>query len=381
MRLTTSLRRCVTAALVLSSAFVAGVPFAAAGASPSTSTPKTVETYLSFDNNGSRLSSYSAPCKNGRCADSLKIRWVKGQCFDQRTYPPIAASWMYKGLPTARYWPIASPCGVGITLTWSPRGNLNPPTWIKAPDKHQDLVRFPSRADGSTVYFYGGKTASQIQWLKTGKVMGTVTVPPSADDVNWTSEPTVSPNNHPRHASVGHLASPTVNLLGRTGTFSDAATNAAVTSNADGIQFAWFLSLANRGKPYRGCHKVGATWWTDPPVMFEYTSGGALNGRLNVLQCPLGSQGNPVPFNMANFTWAPNLGNSGYNLTSMAASFNNYNVNGGPGFFPQPPPNTDGLYFEFDLDDFQWSYWTNGGTYDGGKLNHPKHVRLVTWRG
>ena len=115
--------------------------------------------------------------------------------------------------------------------------------------------------------------------------------------------------------------------------------------------------------------------------MFEYTSKGAIQGRLNLMTCPV-VDGQPADFNMINFAWAQSGDGSTYDLTSATASFNNAPLSRAPaGWFPQPPAGTDGLYFESDLDDFQSAYWLHGQNYLGKALSHPQHVRLETWTG
>ena len=348
-----------------------------------TSQPKTVASQLTLDNNGTFVASYVSPCtKKGICDNGLRLTWAQGPCYDQRTYPPLAVGWFYQNIPTAKYWPIASPCGVGITMEWSPGGTLQPPNWVHAPLKNQDLVRFPKHANGATVYSYGGHAPTQAQWLLNGKVKSTIALP-AADDAAWSSDPTPPASASKRVHKNSSPAAPTIVLLGRKGSFTDAWSTTSAPSNADGIQLAWFLSEQQKGQGRgRGCRLVDGTYWTDPPVMFEYTANGALEGRLNLLACPTDRGGDPLDFNMLDFNWKENSSDNGYVLDGISASINNQPVQGNTSdWFPAPPSGTNGLYFESDLDDFQWAYWLNGSSYLGGAISHPAHVRLETWAG
>jgi hypothetical protein len=341
------------------------------------STPLTIASHLTLDNDGTVVAAYPAPCtvKHG-CDNGLRLLWAKGPCYDQRTYPPIAVGWFYKSVPTAKYWPIASPCGSGIRLQWNTGGTLMYPNWVNAPLSNQDLVRFPSHSNGATVYSYGGHNTLTAQWLMNGKITSTITLP-AADDAVWSSFTGTPP------APTTTPATPSVLLWGRTGSFTDATSTTQAPPGSNGIQFAWYLSLSQEGLGReRGCRLVNGTYWTDPPVMFEYTTQGKLDGRLQLLPCPTDSGGNPLDFNMINFGWTANSTHTGYVLDNASGSLNNNPVDGtNPNWMPQPPATADGLYFESDLDDFQSAYWLNGSSYEGGAIKHPEHVRMETWTG
>ena len=83
--------------------------------------------------------------------------------------------------------------------------------------------------------------------------------------------------------------------------------------------YFWYLSLRQRGLPYRGCYTVNGTAWTTPPVVVEYTTGGALNSGAPVVTCPKDAEGKLEPINMLNFSWGLSPDGTKNVLTAMTA--------------------------------------------------------------
>ena len=164
------------------------------------------------------------------------------------------------------------------------------------------------------------------------------------------------------------LSQPAVELLGRDAEANDESITTAAPAGTNGIQFGWYLSLSQRGKPWRGCLLVGSTYWATPVVTFGYTNGPSLDSRLHAMKCATDSQGKPIHFNQLDFSWQPSPDGTKNVLSSVTGSFDG---SAAPNNFPQPPSGTDGLDFGFDLDDYQQTFWTNDGAVVGPKLSAP----------
>ena len=154
------------------------------------STSSTPVSFLVLNNNGKPVGTSISPCNSkGDCADSIRFDWPAGRCFEQRRYAPIVTVWMYKHNPLPNYWPIVTDCSDGITLYWNSKGVMTPAAWQGAVDEHQDLYRIPKHSDGANIYFQGGESLMQAEWMKAGEVISSVAIPGPADNVYWSSAP------------------------------------------------------------------------------------------------------------------------------------------------------------------------------------------------
>ena len=186
----------------------------------------------------------------------------------------------------------------------------------------------------------------------------------------------------PEHAS-GALSQPSATLLGRDANLNDAYTSNTAPSWANGIDFAWFLPLDQAYDSFRGCYRVGRTYWTAPPVAYAYTTDGYLNSPASVLTCPRDSTGFPLHFNHLTFSWALSADGTDNVLTHVTGNFNNGDkVWPVPrNLIPQPPTGSDGLQFGFHHDNYQSSQWTQDGVLLYPFLSSPGHTRMATWQG
>lgn len=356
-------------------------------APPVTKTPS----FLTLGASGNQPSVNESPCTSGKsCANGVRFSWPAAQCFDKDRMNPIIIVWTVNGKIPANNWPVFASCSTGIQLTWGVNNKLTDASWIGSSSPHagmtvcfgkQDFCSksdcvtmgcLPKSTNGADVFFQGGDTLSDAQWTLNGAVLGSA-APVDVSEVSWSGS---SPNtlSFPRSGVVANqsTSTPHLHLLGRNGGNAPQSTTTGAPGSANGVNFKWFLSPAGRNKQ---CINAGTIAWTNPPVVFEYTSGGALNAPVSVLPCSMNSVGSPIFFNGVNFQWTRDA--SGNHLTTAQPTYNGMPMTTvSNDSVPQPPANTDGVIFEFHHDDYQWTNWSADGTAYTNTVPAPGHTRM-----
>lgn len=334
-----------------------------------------------------------SPCTHA-CANGLQITWPAEQCVDKDRINPIIIVWTVNGRIPPNNWPVFASCSTGIQLTWGVKNKLTDASWIGSAKPHggmtvcfgkntfcskSDCVTMgclPKNTNGADIFFQGGDTLESAQWTMRGSVVGTA-APSGVSEVSWSG---ASPNSlsFPQSdaSSQSVATAPSLRLLGRTRGNAPQTTTTSAPERVNGIAFKWFLSPPG---PNKECIPGQGALWTYPPVAYEYTSGGALNAAVSVLQCPTDSYGNPIFFNGLNFVWGQDRAGSENRILSALPTYN-----GNPETYlparlvPQPPANTDGVVFEFHHDDYQWTTWSRDGVALTNTVKAPGHTRMGT---
>jgi len=164
----------------------------------------------------------------------------------------------------------------------------------------------PKHVAGFDIFFQAAEGLVTAEWLRNGKAGGSIPIR-QANDVFWygysppgspfVASPLKKHRSEIANARRDVVAGPRVVLFWRQGSGKGASTFDAPVG-VDGIDIAWFLN-----KPVKGCLVLGSQAWTSPPMPVEFTTGGLLNSRVRVLQCPFTRSGSPVTYNGADFVW------------------------------------------------------------------------------
>ena len=407
-------------ALVTAFAIFGGLPGAGL-VSASTQRPS----YLVVDNNGANSATSSSSCATSKtCANGLRLTWTAGTCYDADRYPPVAIVWTSNQTVAPNTWPLVVGCGTGIQFSWDKNNQVTKAKWIGSGVQaktgglaicfqyahecgHSICVTngcIPAHTNGLDVFFQGGDSLQAAQWLSNGKVIGSVTLAGSANDVFWYGH-ALPVSAFANNASATHhvTSPPAVSILGRNASWHASHTTNAAPPNANGVDFTWFLPLDQTG-PNRGCFTAAGTTWAAEPVAFAYTSGGALASRVTIPMCPTDSNGNLMPFNDINFSWGPSADGTGYQLNTATPAYDRSSAMGcqparakhhlggalhqsktlfthtndafPAGTITQPPAGTDGILFAFHHDDFKSSCWADNGRVLSPPLSAPGHPRL-----
>ena len=379
--------------------------------------------YLVVDNSGANSASNSSPCATPKtCANGLRLTWAAGTCYDSDRYPPVAVVWTTNQTVAPNTWPLVVGCGTGIQFTWDKNDHVTKAKWIGSGIQgktgglaicyqyahecgHSICVTngcIPAHVNGLDVFFQGGDSLQAAEWTSNGKAIGSAALSGPANDVFWYGHALpVSP--FADHApATHHVASPpAVSILGRNGSWHASHTTNAAPSNANGVDFTWFLPLDQKG-PNRGCYRAGGSTWAAEPVAFAYTSSGALAARVTIPTCPTDSSGSLMPFNDINFSWGASPDGSSYQINAATPGYDWSSTMGcqpahakhhalsgqskavyaqtteafPPGTIAQPPSGTDGILFAFHHDDFKSSCWADNGRILSPPLAAPGHPRL-----
>ena len=370
---------------------------AVAAQSPPANKPKPTATisYVRIDNNGGPTRIVESPCASTKvCANGIRFLWKANKCvktpgnppFDDR-YPPLPVVYREKSQVAPSIPPQIAPCSTGIQESWSPKDVLNKPLWRGASNPASGQQHFPKNAIGVDLFLQAGDALTGIQWMKNGKTDGAlIPVPSSANDVYWYSGSPPPVLGASRRALVVRSsiqrhtlpAPPTVVILGRSSKGPDVTTTDKAPPGANDVDFQWYQAKGT----IRGCVVYDGHTWTSPSMAFEYTSGGRLNSRVTVLQCPRDAHGNVILVNGVDFKWRPATdGSENVVYSAVATDYGSEALGVPAGAIPQPPATTDGIQIGFHHNDYQQASWTKNGASLTPNLSNPSHQVIATWYG